>query len=294
MLKVLITGGTGYVGRHVAARCSRKGWQVGLLTRRNSEVPAMLDTSIARHDTDGSFDSLQSILLLSKPDCVLHLASAPASANNANQADILVDSNIGFPVRLLEAMRATDVRNIVNAGTFWQHYDQSLYNPVDLYAATKQSFQDILLHYTNQHGITAVTLKLYDNYGPGDPRRKIVTGLVSAARLGQQLNMSPGEQILDLTHVEDVAEAFTLAAELASEAPVGSNQEFFISGERITLKDLVAAIAAKVPQGLDARLGTRPYRTREIMIPIKPYRSLPGWERVHNLSLTIDRMLANE
>jgi nucleoside-diphosphate-sugar epimerase len=254
----------------------------------------MLDTSIARHDTDGSFASLASILSLIKPDCVLHLASAPAYANDADQADILVAANIGFPVRLLEAMCATGIKSIVNTGTFWQHYDQSSYSPVDLYAATKQSFQNILLHYTSQLKMKAVTLKLYDNYGPEDPRKRIVTSLVIAAQSGQQLSMSPGDQILDLTHVQDIAEAFTLAAELVREAPEGTNEEYFLSGERITLKDLVAIVLDKSSRGLSVDFGARPYRTREIMDPIRPNRSLPGWKRVYNLSHTISGMLADE
>lgn len=289
---VVITGGTGYVGRYVAAHCVNRGWQVHLLSRFGSALPAMLEGRVVRHDSDGSFAALKDVLAAVLPDCVLHLASARTGAHSPELVEQLIEGNIQFPTRLLEAMRETGVRNFVNTGTFWQHYAGSDYWPVDFYAASKQAFEDLLRHYTDLHGIAAVTLKLYDNYGPVDPRRKIVTGLVEAALEGRTLEMSAGAQVLDLTHVEDLAAAFALAVEQVRDAESGSNQSYFISGERISLKDLVATIAAKSPKGLDAQLGARPYRVREIMDPIAPTdRTLPGWQRQHSLSATIDALL---
>ncbi len=289
---VVLTGGTGYVGRYVAARCLANGWRVHLLTRSASKIPVMIEGLVVRHDTDGSIAALTRVLGQVRPDCVLHLASGSALAHGAEQVDQLIDANIRFPTRLLEAMRAAGVNRFVNTGTFWQHYAGSTYWPVDFYAATKQAFEDLLRHYTDGHGFAAITLKLYDNYGPDDPRRKIVTGLVEAARLGKTIEMSAGEQILDLTHVEDLAAAFAIAAELACTASASSDRCFFVSGERVRLKELVGMIVER-NRGLRAHLGARAYRDREIMDPIFPGESLPGWQRAHSLAVTIDDMLSD-
>lgn len=288
---VVLTGGTGYVGRHVAARCADLGWQVHVLTRSASRIPEMLAGRVTRHDCEGSVKELATILAEVEPDCVVHLASASTGIHTAELVEQLVEGNIRFPVRLLEAMREVGVNAIVNTGTFWQHYAQERYRPVDFYAATKQAFEDLLRHYTDMHGFRAITLKLYDNYGPRDPRRKIVTGLVEAARSGQTLEMSAGEQLLDLTHVDDLADAFTTAIDLVCGAAAGDNRCFFVSGERITLKALVEMVAACSPRPLDARMGARPYRIREIMDPISAEdRRLPGWQARRGLAATIDAL----
>ncbi len=290
---VLVTGATGYVGRHVAAQCLARGWQVHLLCRPDSVVPPMLTGGIVRHDIDGTLAGLTEVLTAVLPDCVLHLASAPAGAHNTENVDRLIQANIRFPVLLLEAMRISGVRRLVNTGTFWQHYNESRYWPTDFYAATKQAFEDLLRHYTDRHQLSAVTLKLYDTYGPDDPRRRIVTGLVEAAKTGTRLEMSAGEQVLDLTHVEDVGTAFALAAQYVCTLPEGAQETFFVSGERMPLHALVAMVATKSTNGLDARLGVRSYREREVMNPIVPGdRRLPGWAAVHTVSATIDAMLA--
>lgn len=289
---VVVTGGTGYVGRHVAARCVARGWQVHLLTRPDSVVPEILTGKVTRHDIAADASALGDVIARVAPDCALHLASAPVRPHSAESAEQLVEANIRFPVLLLEAMRANGVRRIVNTGTFWQHYQQSTYWPTDFYAATKQAFSDLLCHYTDQHDIAAVTLKLYDTYGPDDPRRRIVTGLVDAALSGTSLDMSAGEQILDLTHVEDVAEAFALAADHVCTLPGGSNETFFVSGERMPLRALVAMINDKSDRRLDARLGARPYRVREIMDPIAASAIVPGWTPSRRVADTISEMLA--
>jgi nucleoside-diphosphate-sugar epimerase len=289
-MRVLITGGTGYVGRYAADRCVARGWQVHLLTRPGSSLPALLEGRVTRHDTDGAYAALCAVLDAVRPDCVLHLASAPTGAHSPELVEQLIDANIRFPTRLLEAMLTTNVRYFVNTGTFWQHYAGSAYWPVDFYAAAKQAFEDLLRHYTDLHGVAAITLKLYDNYGLDDPRRKIVTGLVDAARAGRSLDMSAGEQILDLTHVEDLGTAFAIAAERVRAATEGSNETFFVSGERMPLKALAALIAASSQTGLDVKLGARAYRVREIMEPITG-EPLPGWQRKHGVEATIRQML---
>lgn len=290
---VVVTGGTGYVGRYVAAHCLSKGWQVHLLTRPGSVIPEVLNGQVFKHEIGDSVATLTRVLTETGAQCLLHLASAPPGAHTPESAARLLESNIRFPTLLLEAMRASSLRCIVNTGTFWQHYNGSRYWPTDFYAATKQAFEDLLSYYTDQHEIRAVTLKLYDTYGADDPRGRIVTGLVEATKSGVTLDLSAGEQVLDLTHVEDIGAAFATAAERVCGLPARSNETFFISGERLSLRQLVAMIDGKSGGRLNVRLGARPYRNREIMQPIVPgNRTLPGWAPDRAVASTVDAMLA--
>lgn len=289
---VLLTGGTGYIGRHVAHSCLTAGWEVHLLTRYTSVVPALIAGRITRHDYDDTFERLRAVLEGVRPDCVMHLASAPVMAHDPVQVQRLLAGNVVFPTLLVEAMRVTGVRNLVNTGTFWQHYRQSDYWPVDFYAATKQAFEDLLRHYSDMRGLSVMTLKLFDSYGPDDPRRKILNILIEAASSGTALELSAGEQILDLTHVDDIGKAFVHAAELLGEAAIGTNLSYYVSGERMPLTALVDIIRDKSAAGLDVVLGARPYREREIMEPVKPGKhALPGWCPRQGVTDMIDMLL---
>lgn len=288
----LLTGGTGYIGRYVALACLAAGWEVHLLTRKTSVIHPSIDGHVTRHDHDGGFDGLRAILESVSPHCVLHLASAPVKAHDPAQVESLLLGNVTFPTLLIEAMRVTGVRNLVNTGTFWQHYRQSSYWPVDFYAATKQAFEDILRHYTDMHGMSVVTLKLFDSYGPDDHRRKILNILLDAARQETELALSPGDQVLDLTHVEDIGQAFVEAADILDTAEAGTNQAYYVSGERMPLKSLVGLIRDRSRTGLRVELGARPYREREIMDPIEPgVDLLPNWKPRRRVSDMIDLLM---
>lgn len=291
--RILLTGGTGYIGRHVAEACLAAGWEVHLLTRPASLVPPALDGRVGRHDHQPTFESLDGVLRAVRPDCVAHLASAPAGARDPEQVRQTIETNVTLPTLLLEAMAANDVGRFVNTGTFWQHYRGEAFCPVDFYAAAKQAFQDLVRHYAVNRGLAAVTLKLFDTYGPDDPRRKIVTLLVDQARKGGELGMSGGEQILDLTHVADVGRAFARAIALAMTAPGGSDASYFVSGERMSLKQLAGLVAEAAGPRFCPRFGALPYRAREIMVPIDPGADrLPGWAPEHRVGDMIAALLA--
>ena len=123
----------------------------------------------------------------------------------------LVDSNVLVGTQVAEAMLRAGCRGIVNTGTSWQRDARGAYDPVCLYAATKQAFEDVLTYYVSAEGFAATTLRLYDTYGPDDPRPKLVNALAGALRSGTPLSLSPGEQLLDLVHIDDVTAAFAAA-----------------------------------------------------------------------------------
>ena len=69
-----------------------------------------------------------------------------------------MSSNITFGTQLVEAMVANGCYQFVNTGTSWQHYENDEYNPVNLYAATKQAFEDILRYYVETSALRVITL----------------------------------------------------------------------------------------------------------------------------------------
>ena len=107
-------------------------------------------------------------------------------------------------------MVLTSVPYFINTGTYWQHYvrsESSTYSPSCFYAATKQSFQDIIKYYTDSNLIKSITLKLFDTYGPVD-LRKDITILSEAQQNNNKIAMTSGEQLIDLVYITDVVRAY--------------------------------------------------------------------------------------
>jgi len=280
---MLVTGCTGFIGGVLVRRLLKEGWQVHALIRESSNVDSlnMLPGGCQFHVHDGSTEQLIEILSDVKPKVVFHLASLFLADHSFDQITGLINSNVLFSTQLVEAMVRTNCNRLINTGTSWQHYNKAEYSPVNLYAATKQAFDDILVYYHDAHELSIITLKLFDTYGLGDKRRKLIDILVDAAKSGCTLDVSPGQQIIDLTHVDDVVESFIIAEKLFDTNPLPFKRDYFISGERCTVKELVKMMQDVFGSGLQVNFGGRDYRIREVMVPVKspPGQILDGWSR---------------
>lgn len=278
---VLLTGGTGFVGSRLARRLLAEGFAVTVLAQNTSRLDQLLRVgaadavSVAR--CGPGYHELSAILAQARPDVVVHVASVSRGGETPAELARMIDANITFPTLLLAAMRAAGVRRFVNTGTSWQNCDGDGYSPFNLYAATKQAAEDVLAAFCAAGQIAAITLRLFDTYGPHDERRKIIDLIADAAERGTTLAMSPGEQVIDLVHVEDVAHAFVAAVRRLLDDASPGHAVYGVSGERVTLRELADRIGAVMHRAPPIEWGGRPYRPREVMVPWTGFDHLPGW-----------------
>jgi nucleoside-diphosphate-sugar epimerase len=276
--RALVTGATGFIGSHLVTRLLAEGWTTAILVRPRAHQHDG-EPAVAVHEYDATIESVRKAVAESRPDVVFHLASLFLPAHEPAQVKRLVDSNILFGAQLLEAMTVQGARRLVNAGSYWQHYRDRPYDPVCLYAATKQAFEAILAFFVNARYMSAITLTLFDTYGPGDPRPKLLPRLQAAAAEGRALQMSPGEQLLSLVHIDDVIAAFLLAADrLLSGAVAGSSNYVVNADLPISVRELVKVFGEVCGRTVDVEWGARPYRPREMMAPWSGGVRLPTWK----------------
>lgn len=285
MNNVLITGATGFIGRNLICRLKKEGFLVSAIVRPTSDTSTLPKNINMFIHTDNS-QSLPIFIKSVKPDVVIHLATLFTATHKTEQVADLINSNITFGTELLDACAKIGAKNFINVGTHFQNYNREEYNPVSLYAATKQGFEDIIKYYTQVYKMKSLTVKIYDTYGPFDTRRKILTLFKENLASGNLLNMSPGEQKLGLTYIDDVVEGFVEAIKLIQTFKDSEQKCYLVKPKQIlTLKQVAKTFEDVCGKALNIKWGTTPYREREIM---------EVWDNAPNLLEGIDTLSLNK
>ena len=291
-MNILVTGATGFIGTNLT-RELRKQHHLFILGQFEGDPEKLGLPGIIMTD---DIQRLADYIKVNEIEGIIHLASLYLTVHTPEQVKDLVSSNVYFGTAVLEAASlAGTVKWFLNTGSIWQNYNTkgNEYNPVNLYAATKQAFIDMAKYYSDVFGIRFCTLKLCDTYGPNDTRRKIFKLFKDYSESGEILKMSPGEQLIDLIFITDIIAGFTRLAELLANDTKLEDEYVLTSGRQIPLKELANLFCEVSGRKLNIEWGGRPYRDREVMIPWKG-TPVPGWKAEVNVEKGIELFLGEK
>jgi len=279
-MKIFITGATGFIGKHLVKQLVANGNEVtvNLYGDEDSPFDAQVHTySLEKVSITDDIHYLQKNAF----DGIIHLASLYLTVHKPDEAVKLINSNVQFSTYILECAAQAGVKWFLNTGTFWQNYENKAYSPVNLYAASKQAFESIAQYYTETNQIKFATLRLSDTFGPNDTRPKVFNLWKRIAETGETLDMSAGEQVIDISYISDIVAAFALLATHlhSNHSEVNNGAVFAVKAEkRYTLKQLASIYEQATDTKLHINWGARPYREREVMMPWVDGVVVPGWK----------------
>lgn len=288
----LITGATGFLGRHLCVKLLEKDYKIVVLARETSDISFLSKYSkqeVVVCQLDKDFNVIDEVVKNYKPLITFHLAAVFDKGYTNKEIVNLINTNILFGTILLNSLVKYNCKNFINIGTYWQNFKDETYNPFNLYAATKQSFQDIIKFYEEEYGLQCITLKLCDTYGEDDGRKKIINLLKQAYQKDEELDMTKGEQYLSLTYIDDVVEGIILASDYVLNRKYCGYTYFLANKNIIKLQDLVRSIEKIANKKLKINWGKIKYKKREIM---QSYigNMLPGWKPKTNIDIGLKKV----
>ena len=242
--RVIVTGTSGFVGRSL----------MPLLAARGCEV-----RGVSSGDAADGAAVLVARVVDWRPDVVINLATRFVAEHDVDQIPGLIEANVEFGTLMAEGAVRSGAR-LVTIDSAWQHFEGRDYAPVSLYAATKQALTAITDYYVQVKGLDRRSVVLFDTYGPGDVRPKLIPSLMRAALTGEPLEMSDGLQLIDLTYVDDVSRGIIDVAL----GGVGQETSVLRSGSPLTIREVVAVLETAIDLPVPVSWGVRPARPREM------------------------------
>jgi UDP-glucose 4-epimerase len=224
-VKVLLTGGAGFIGSHVADQLLACGHDVAILDDLSSGKKENIPEGAVFYEQNIR-DGCAEVFGEFKPDALSHQAAQMDVRRSVREPDFDADVNVLGTLRLLESCVRYGVRRVVFASTGGAVYgeqrefpaleDHPQY-PISPYGVSKLAGERYLHFYHTQYGLPYMALRYANVYGPRqDPHGEagvvaIFCGNLAAGR-GSTIN-GTGEQTRDYVYVEDVAWANVLALE---------------------------------------------------------------------------------
>jgi UDP-glucose 4-epimerase len=302
--RALVTGGGGFIGHHLVRRLVADGYEVRVLdnfaTGRRERLEG-LDVSLVEGDLR-SYERAHTAV--QGADVVFHLGALPSVPRSVQDPLTTGAVNVEGTLNVLLASRDGGVRRVVfassssvyGANEVLPKTEENQPLPVSPYGVSKLAAEHYCRAFTAVYGLETVSLRLFNVFGPGqDPQSQyaaVVPRFITALASGNQpIIYGDGTQTRDFTYVDDVVDAFILAADIQSGAS-GKVLNVAAGGETSVL-DLVATLAKIIGRTVDPQFA--PARRGEVQRSwgdaTQAHRVL-GWRPKWSLANALERCVA--
>ena len=244
-MRVLVLGGTGFIGRHLVERLANNGFDVVVPVRRESSRKCLPTGPLKVVEADllqpGSLDGLMEGI-----DTVFHLAAIRGSGWSFGDEDVY-RVNVGITRNLMEAAVSQPVRHCVyvSSVSIYGHLRGVLVgeeypcSPVTRYGQTKYESEKLVKEFQRRGKISSTIIRPVITYGPGDTWG-MVAKLISLINSNKYLTIGDGENRVHLIYIDDLIDGLML---ILNNPAVWGRTYIFAGEEPITINRLVGIIS---------------------------------------------------
>lgn len=243
-MRVLITGGTGFIGSRLALRCAERGDEVRVLAQENTDAESSNRAELTDAGVEiqlGSVTDPERVRqAMEHIDVAFHLAAAQHEMNVSDERFYAV--NVEGTRNVLDAASDAGVRRVVHGSTIGVYGqpngvldEDSPVDPDNIYGITKLEGERLALSWSDD--VTVVAIRIPEVYGPGDRR---LLKLFKAIDRGAFFMIGPGRNLHHLVYVDDLVDGL-LAVAGSSDTP---GELFLLAGPAPVSTDRMALAVA--------------------------------------------------
>jgi len=226
-MKILLTGGAGFIGSHIAERLLREGHPLTILDdlndfyppdwkRRNLDAIRLTGPFTFHQDDIRDASAIARIMAGNRPDAVIHLAARAGVRPSLKQPLLYEQVNVQGTISLLEACRhegvakfllasSSAVYGIANQAPFREDDFRTL--PISPYAATKLAAEKVCFTYSHLYQIGIVALRFFTVYGPRQRPDLAIRKFTGSIERGEPIQVfGDGSSGRDYTYIDDIVQ----------------------------------------------------------------------------------------
>ena len=309
MSKVLVTGGAGYIGAHVAAELLNEGYSVRIYDDFSNGLHRRVDGKF-RDIVEGDIQDREKLIqAMHGIDAVIHLAAKKAVEESVNNPLKYYENNVGGTLNLLAAMSVKGVKKIVfsSSAAVYSPNDKDAIEesdptvPLSPYGATKLLSEELISNVGGAEKISNISLRYFNVVGSALPEfgdnskdnlvPKVFLALKSGKRpeiYGTNYPTKDGTCIRDYIHVQDLAQSHVAALKKTESGFVSSVYNVG-SGNGYSVREMMNQISQTLgrdinPEESPARAGDSP----KLIASIKKIEKELGWKPSATLKEMID------
>ena len=185
MKKILITGVTGFIGKNLLDYLLKKKYFIYVVLKKSKKnIKFAKQHKINKNFKSIIFSNIYDLkrqLLNYKIDYVVHAATYYVKNHKSSDINKIIKSNILFPTIIIDLLCNKKIKKFINLGTVWQHFNNQKDNAYNLYASSKQAFNNIFNYYKKQFTKTKFyNLLISDTFGKNDKRKKLIPIIIKS------------------------------------------------------------------------------------------------------------------
>lgn len=298
--RILVTGGTGFIGANLIRRLLSEGHQVFLLSLTSADRTRVIAVEnqvqiIPGDVTDACL--VRNMVQQVAPEIVYHLASTPfnpPTISGRTHMQVIAMGTLNLLDALVDhpGVRVIHTGSVAEYGGGSQLCEDSPLLPGTVLGAAKAGASLLMQTYARLHKMQTVVLRLFTPYGPWEGSGRLIPYTILSALNGQDVRISSGKQQRDYVYIDDLVEALLLVAAV----PVATGAAFNIcSGRGIAIRELVEFILKLMGNPVRLLVGAMPTRPDEIWEcsgDNRAARGVLGWEPHTDLKAGLSKTIA--
>jgi len=288
MARILITGGAGFIGSHVARAAVSAGHEPAVIALPNEPTSRIADLAgrvrVLRADL-GDVSSVHGLADSFRPETCIHLAWCvrPGKWHDDPRNVAMLSASLD----LIDVLADVGCRHIVTAGSCAEYRpadapltEQSPEGPETLYGACKLSVRHVGGRLAALRSLGMAHARLFFVFGPGEAPPRLLPAMIRSLLAGEPFAVSSGRQVRDYLHVADAASALLTLSERRADGVVN-----VCSGQPATVGQIVATAARMLGGQRLVRFGAAPPRAWEPPLLVGDNSRLRqfGWQPSHTL-----------